>query len=217
MDRFQCRLEPDMQLITSHDDRCVFVCECWLYLPNTCRVRNVLRADVIEKCGTSAPNIYCKVTDFKVIKETVTHRSKHYGMRHLLTCLCIGLCILQLYLIVKLWSSWGNCDCNVRSLSTWYFFRCCCNLQVCDCTTHSQFRCTCYRFEYPQLYLTITLLWKVQWCRVSVTSIQNERVISAAFGAFGHLRICSFSSTEVVCCCCVVRTVLTFTLLLRRC
>jgi hypothetical protein len=42
------------------------------------------------------------------------------------------------------------------------FLRCCCNLQVCDCATDSQFSCTCYCFEYLQLWLTITLLWKVQ-------------------------------------------------------
>ena len=45
-------------------------------MPNTCRVRNVFRVDVIEKRGISAPSFLCNATDFEIIKETVTHPSK---------------------------------------------------------------------------------------------------------------------------------------------
>ena len=141
------------------------VCVCALMLTVSAghlSGRSMFSTNVTEKCGTSAPNIYCKVTDFEIITETVTQPSKilrYASVTDLLVCRTFYWWLnLLLYLIVKLWSGWGNWDCNVGSSSGRYFVRCCCNLQVCDCTTDSQFSCTCYRFEYPQLCLTITLL-----------------------------------------------------------
>ena len=146
---------------------CVFMLMWGVYVEHLSE-RNMFRTNIIEKYGTYVPNIHSKVTDFEISKETVTRPSKtlrYASFTVLRLCRSFHRWLnLQLYLFVQIWSSWANWDCNIRSSSRRYFFRCCCNLQVWDCTTHSQFSCTCYRFEYPQVCLTIKLLWKVQGC-----------------------------------------------------
>jgi hypothetical protein len=119
-------------------------------------------------------NSHCKVTDFWD-KATETHSStilRYAQFPGLSVCgSSHRWLILQLCLIVKLWYSWrtSGCglSCGITALSVLYFLSCCCNLQVCDCTVHSQFSCTSCCFAYLHWCLTKVLLQKVLWCHIS--------------------------------------------------
>ena len=151
---------------------------------------------------------------FEIMKETVTHPSKvlcWVSFADLFVCRCfhfavfilklsraeeIGFVMFDLFLVDSFWGVVVTCMVTtaqqIHSLAVPVIAL---NVRSYALRKHYFRRCT-------------GAVW------VSITSIHNECVICAAFCAFGHLRICSFWSADVVCYCCAFRTVATFTLLL---